>query len=118
MLTLTSSSHTCSLKKKNLQPVLVKLGDLVTHEPIQTIEPIPLSAKPKDFQLVRFELVSNHLTFGNIKRTNVLVQDNNVATSNDANDLFKEAFIDAYLLGVFNPKGYVHSQPQNHFCMK
>jgi len=38
--------------------------------------------------------------------------------SNDANDMFGKTLIDAYLLGVFNPKGYVRAQPQNHFCMK
>jgi hypothetical protein len=38
--------------------------------------------------------------------------------NNDPNNVFRKTFIDAYLLGVFNPKGYVHSQPQSHFCMK
>jgi hypothetical protein len=31
--------------------------------------------------------------------------------NNDANDVFQKALIDVYLLGVSNPKGYVHSQP-------
>jgi hypothetical protein len=52
---------------------LVKPSDLVIDEPIQTKKPIPLSIEPKDFQLVGFELVNNHLTLGNIKTTNVLV---------------------------------------------
>jgi hypothetical protein len=66
------------------------------------------------------------LTLGNIKATyvlvhhyhNMLVWNNNVVVSNDANDAFGKAFIDVYLLGVSNPKGHVHSQPQSHFCMK
>jgi hypothetical protein len=66
------------------------------------------------------------LTPGNIKTIdvlvhhyhNLLVQDNNVTMNNDANDVFGKALIDVYLLGVSNPKGYVHSQPQSHFCMK
>jgi hypothetical protein len=57
------------------------------------------------------------LTHGNIKAIDVLihhyhnlfVQDNNVAMSDDPNDVFGKALIDAYLLGVSNPKGYVHS---------
>jgi hypothetical protein len=105
---------------------LVKPGDLVTNEPIQTKEHVPLLIELKDFQPVGFELVSNHLTFCNIKTIDVLIryyhnlpiQDNNVAMSNDRNDVFGKALIDAYLLGVSNPKGYVHSQPQSHFCMK
>jgi hypothetical protein len=61
------------IEEKNLQPVLVKPGDLVTDELVQTIEPIPLLVEPKDSQLVRFELVNNHLIDGSIKTTNVLV---------------------------------------------
>jgi hypothetical protein len=34
------------------------------------------------------------------------------------NDAFRKELIDVYLLGVFNPNGYVHSQPQSHFHMK
>jgi len=30
----------------------------------------------------------------------------------------RKALIDVYLLGVSNPKGYVHSQPQTHFKLK
>jgi hypothetical protein len=54
-----------------------------------------------------------------IKATNVLVhhyhnlpiQNNYVVVSNDPNNVFGKAFIDVYLLGVSNPKAYVHSQP-------
>jgi len=57
------------------------------------------------------------LTLGNIKTTdvfvhhyhNLLIHDNNVTMSNDPSDMFGKAFIDAYLLGVSNPKGYVPS---------
>ncbi len=49
---------------------------------------------------------------------NLPIHDNNVAMNNDPKDMFGKAFIDAYLLGVINPKGYVHSHPHNHFCMK
>jgi hypothetical protein len=38
--------------------------------------------------------------------------------NNDPNDMFGKAFINAYLLGISNPKGHVYSQPHNHFCMK
>jgi hypothetical protein len=51
---------------KTLQPVLVKLDDLITIEPIQAKEPIPLLVEHEDFQLVGFELVNNQLTHGNI----------------------------------------------------
>jgi len=61
------------IEEKNLQLVLVKLGDLVTDELVQTIEPIPLLVEPKDFQHVRFELVNNHLTPSNIKIIDVFV---------------------------------------------
>ncbi len=106
------------IKEKNLQFILV--------EPIQTKEHVPLPIELKDFQLVRFELVSNHLTLSSIKTTyvfihhyhNMLNQDNNVIMNNDPNDVFGKALIDAYLLRVFNPKANVHSQPHSHFCMK
>ncbi len=66
------------------------------------------------------------MILGNIKTTNVLIhqyhnlpiQDNNVIVRNDPNDVFRKAIINAYLVGVSNPKGYVYSQPQSHFCMK
>ncbi len=61
------------IEKKNLQPVLDKLSDLVIDEPVQTKETISLPIEPKDFQHLGFELVSNHLTPGKIKTTNVLV---------------------------------------------
>jgi len=95
-----------------LQHVLVKLGDLITNEPIQAREPIPLLVECEDFQHVELELVSNHSTPGNIKGTNVhhkfSIHDNNVISNNDQNDMFGKALIDIYLLGVSNPKGCVH----------
>ncbi len=39
----------------------------------------------------------------------VPIQDNNENVSNDQNDVFSKALIDVYILGVSNPKGYVHS---------
>jgi hypothetical protein len=36
--------------------------------------------------------------------------------NNDPNNVFKKALTDAYLLKVYNPKGYVHSQPQIIFA--
>ncbi len=105
------------IEDKTLQHVLVKPGDLVIDEPVQTKQLVPLPIEPKVFQPIGFEPVSNHLTHGNIKAKdvfvhhchNLLIQDNNVAMSNDANDTFGKAIIDVYLLGVFNPKVYVHS---------
>jgi hypothetical protein len=61
------------IKEKNLQLVLVKPSDLVTYELVQTKEHVPLLVEPKDFQPIGFELVSNHLTPGNIKVTNVFI---------------------------------------------
>jgi hypothetical protein len=55
------------IEDKTLQHVLVKPGDLVTNELVQTKKPIPLLVELKDFQPIEFELVSNHLTFGSIK---------------------------------------------------
>ncbi len=100
------------IKEKNLQLVLAKLGDLVTNKLVQTKELVPLMVEPKDFQLVGFEPVSNHLTPGNIKTTYVLVhhyhngcvQDNNATMSNDPNDVFGKALIDAYILRITNLK--------------
>ncbi len=108
-----------SIEEQNLQLVLVKFDDLVINKLIQTKEHVPLSIEPKDFQPIGFELVSNHLTLSKIKAINVFVhhyhnlpiQDNNVAVNNNPNDMFRKAFIDAYLLGVPNLKGYVYSQP-------
>jgi hypothetical protein len=37
--------------------------------------------------------------------------------NNDPNDVFGKALIDVYLLGVFNCKSCVHSQPQSLFYM-
>ncbi len=66
------------------------------------------------------------MTHGDIKGTNVPlyqyhnvpIQDNDVVGYNDRNDMFRKALIDVYLLGVSNPKGCVHSQPQIHFYLK
>jgi hypothetical protein len=114
------------IEDKTLQLVLVELGDLVTNKHVQTKDHVPLQVELEDFQLIEFELVSNHSTPSSIKATNVLihhcnnmhVQDNNVAVSNDPNNVFGKALIDVYLLGVFNPKGRVHSHPHSHFYMK
>ncbi len=114
------------IENKTLQPVLVEPSDLVINELVQAKEFVPLFVEPKDFQLVEFEPISNHSTPSSIKVTyvfvhhyqNLPVQDNNGAVSNDPNELFGKALIDVYLLGVSNPKGCVHSQPQNHFYMK
>jgi hypothetical protein len=46
---------------------------LVTYEPVQTKELVPLSVEVENFQHVGFEPNSNHLTLGNIKATYVLV---------------------------------------------
>jgi hypothetical protein len=99
------------IENKTLQHVLIKPSDLVTDEPIQTKKPNSLLIEPKGFQLVKFELINNYLTLDNIKGTNVHVhhyhnvpvQDNDVVGNNDQNDMFRKAFIDVYLLGVFNP---------------
>jgi hypothetical protein len=96
------------IEDKTLQLILVKPGDLVIDELVQTKEPISLSIELEDFQLVRFQPVSNHLTLGSIKAIDVLVHhyhnllvwDNNVVVSKDVNDVFRKALIDLYLLGV------------------
>ncbi len=49
---------------------------------------------------------------------NVPIQDNDVTSSYDRNDMFRKALIDVYLLRILNPKDYVHSQPQRHFYLK
>jgi hypothetical protein len=75
---------------------LVKPSDLVTNEPIQANELVLLLVELEIFQCVEFEPISNHLTHGNIKITNVLVHhyhnfpihDNNATMSNDPNDVF------------------------------
>jgi hypothetical protein len=106
---------------------LVKPNDLITDGLVQTcIEPYSLPIKLEGFQHVKFELVNNYLTPGSIKGTNVLVchyhnvfvKDNDVAGNNDQNDMFKKALIDVNLFGVFNLKGYVHSQSWRHFYLK
>jgi hypothetical protein len=97
--------------------VLVKPSDLVTDELVQTKKHVLLMVEHEDFQPIRFEPVSNHLTLGNIKTIDVLVHpyhnlpvwDNNVTMNNYANVMFGKALIDVYLLRVSKPKGYVHS---------
>ncbi len=61
------------IEDKTLQPVLAKLSDLITYEPIQTKKLEPLLLEPEDLQHVEFEPINNHLTHGNIKRTNVFI---------------------------------------------
>jgi hypothetical protein len=43
-----------------------------------------------------------------------LLEDNNVIVRNDWNNAFNEAFIDIYILEVYNPKDHIYSQP--HGC--
>jgi hypothetical protein len=104
------------IENKTLQLVLVEPGDLVINEHVQTKEPIPIWVELEDFQRTRFKMTSIHLTLSNIKTTyvfvhhyhNLPIQKNSVVMNNDANDVFRKAFIDVYLLGVSSPKGYVH----------
>jgi hypothetical protein len=44
---------------------------LAINEHVQSKEPKPLAFELEDFELVEFESISNHLTLGNIKGTNV-----------------------------------------------
>jgi hypothetical protein len=46
---------------------------MAIDESIQTKEPKLLLVEPENFQPIEFELVSNHLTPGSIKRINVYV---------------------------------------------
>jgi hypothetical protein len=41
------------IEDKTLQPILVKLGDLVTYEHVQTKKLVRLPVEPKDFQPIR-----------------------------------------------------------------
>jgi hypothetical protein len=61
------------IEDKTLQHVLVKLGDLVITEPIQTKEHVTLSIEPEAFQLVNFKPVSNHSTPSSIKTLDVFI---------------------------------------------
>ncbi len=107
------------IENRALQHVLVKPSDLVIDEFIQTKKPDSLLIGLEGFQPVKFESICNYLTPSCIKRTNVvvhhchnvLVHDNDVIGNNDQNNMFRKAFIDVYLSGVFKPKGCVHSQP-------
>jgi hypothetical protein len=115
------------IEDKTLQPVLVKPNDLVIDELVQTREPDSLLIKLEGFQLVKFELVCNYSTLGNIKGTNVhvrhyhnvFIQNNVVVSNNDQNNKFRKALIDVYLLGVSNLKGCVHSHtPTKTFLLE
>ncbi len=105
------------IEDKTLQVILVKPNDLVTNEHVQTRKPKP-PIEPKEFQPIEFELVCNYLTLGSIKGTYVHVHDNDVIGSYNRNKMFRNTLIDIYFLGVFNPKGCVHSQPHRHFYLK
>jgi hypothetical protein len=61
------------IEDKTLQPILVKLSDLITDKLVQNKEPTPLLVGLEDFQLIGLELVNNHLTLGKIKTIDVLV---------------------------------------------
>jgi hypothetical protein len=105
-----------------LKTKLYKLyrSNLVTWSPVKMFKLDNLNhylLKLK-FQLVKFEQICNYLTPCTTKRTYVHVQDNDVIGSYDQNDMFRKAFIDAYFLGVSNPKGCVHSQPHKHSYLK
>jgi hypothetical protein len=105
------------IEYKTLPLVLVKPSDLIINELVQTREPDSLPIKLEGFQPVKFEPICNYLTPSSIKGTNVLVhhyhnvlvQDNDVISNNDQNDMLKKALIDVYLLGVSNLKSCVHS---------
>jgi hypothetical protein len=60
------------IEDKTLQLVLVKPGNLVINELVQTKEHVPLLVEHENFQRVGFKPVSNHLTPNIIKVTNVL----------------------------------------------
>ncbi len=59
------------IEDKTLQPILAKLGDLITNELVQIQEPKALLVEPANFQPIEFESINNHLTHGNIKGTDV-----------------------------------------------
>ncbi len=61
------------IEDKTLQPILVKLGVLITNELVQIEEPKVLLIEPVNFQPIEFESINNHLTRGNIKGTYVHV---------------------------------------------
>jgi hypothetical protein len=42
---------------------------LITNELVQIEEPKALLVEPANFQSIKFESINNHLTHGNIKRT-------------------------------------------------
>ncbi len=114
------------IEKKPLQPVLVKFNDLVSIEPIQAKEHVPLLIELENFQLIEFELISNQLRLDNIKTIdmpihhyhNLPIHGNTVVVNIDQNNLFGKALINVYLLRISKPKSCVNSPPQPHFYMK
>jgi hypothetical protein len=54
------------IEDKTLQPISVKLGNLVTNKPIHSKEHVPLSVELEGFQPIKFEPISNHSTLGSI----------------------------------------------------
>ncbi len=114
------------IEGRTLQLVLAKPSDLAIDELVQIRKLEPLLVEHEDPQLVEFEPVNNHLTHGNIKGTYVYVhyyhdvhdQDNNATIYNDQNDIFSKVLIDICVLGVSNPKGCIHSQPQKSFSIE
>jgi hypothetical protein len=70
-----------------------------------------------NFQRIEFEQINNLLAHGTIKRTNVLVyyycdvpiEENNATIINYQINTFKKAFINIYILEIYNLKGHVYS---------
>jgi hypothetical protein len=71
------------IEDRTLQPILAKLSDLVTDEPVQTDELEPLLIELEDLQPIEFELVNNHFTHGSIEGTYVLVHYHDVPNQNN-----------------------------------
>jgi len=100
-----------------LQHVLVNLSDLIVDEHVKKKELEPLFVKNANFELVKFELVNNYSTHGNITRTNVPthyydnvhVEFNYMHVRSDQNDAFNEKLINICILEVWNPKSHIHS---------
>jgi len=109
-----------------LQPILTNLSDLVVDEHVQIKELEPLLVENANFEPIKFELVNNYSTYGNITGTNVpihyydnvLVELNYILVCNDQNDTFNEKPIDIYILEVWNLKNCIHFQPQSCYHLK
>jgi hypothetical protein len=105
------------IENKTLQPILIKLNDLITDEPIQIEELEALHVEHEDLQLIGFELINNYLIHGNIIRAvvhvhyyhDVPIEFNHVLIHNDQNNAFSEKLIDVYILEVYNTKGHIYS---------